>query len=76
MHTAIDLKKMARTNVWFLVDFHQGTVYDGVRDFDRCFCRWEGAMEEYRRQIIEAVKKIESIWLLEQILEFIKNMTR
>lgn len=33
-------------------------------------------MEEYRRQIIEAVEKIESIWLLEQILEFIKNMTR
>lgn len=33
-------------------------------------------MEEYRRQIIEAVEKIESIWLLEQILEVIKNITK
>lgn len=33
-------------------------------------------MEEYRRQIIEAVEKIESIWLLEQILKAIKCITK
>lgn len=33
-------------------------------------------MEEYRRQIIEAVEKIESIWLLEQILKAIKCVTK
>lgn len=31
--------------------------------------------EYYREQIIEMVQKIDSLWLLEQILSFIKNMT-
>lgn len=32
--------------------------------------------EYYRQKIIEMVGKIESLWILEQILRFIKNMTK
>lgn len=31
--------------------------------------------EEYRKKIIVMVRKIDNLWLLEQILEFIKNMS-
>lgn len=31
--------------------------------------------EFYREKIIEMVGKIDSLWLLEQILSFIRNMT-
>lgn len=31
--------------------------------------------EEYRKKIVVMVRKIDNLWLLEQILEFIKNMS-
>lgn len=36
----------------------------------------ERTKEFYRGGIIEMVGKIESIWILEQILQFIQNMTK
>lgn len=36
----------------------------------------ERTQEFYREEIFEMVGKIESIWILEQILQFIQNMTK
>lgn len=36
----------------------------------------EKTKEFYRRRIIEMVGEIESIWILEQILQFVQNMTK
>lgn len=32
--------------------------------------------EVYKEKIIEMVSKIENTWILEQILSFVKNMTK
>ena len=31
---------------------------------------------DYKKEIVEMIQKIDSQWILEQILEFIENMTR
>lgn len=32
--------------------------------------------ENYMKEIIEMIEKIENIWILNQILQFIQNMTK
>ncbi len=31
---------------------------------------------DYKKRIIERVDKIENVWILNQVLQFIQNMTR
>lgn len=35
-----------------------------------------GVCDDYKRQIIDMVGRIEDIWILEQVIKFIKNMTK
>ena len=35
-----------------------------------------GVRDDYKRQIVDMVGRVEDIWILEQIIKFIKNMTK
>lgn len=47
-----------------------------MRKENRTQVRGGGKTSDYKQKIIELVEKIENLWILEQILQFILNMTK
>lgn len=55
------------------LQYTNGCSIISLRDFESCFCRWEGVMDkdEYKQYIIQAVEKINDVKYLNRILNYV-----